>query len=1170
MKRLIPSLIVLSILFTNQAQAFILQLQMAGTNKTTFDAYTGQPLELEIFVDTEGEPLAGVSVYLSFDETCFEVVDADPRNGLQPVKAGPFITWQTLENDTHGDPGNSIQGFQVDYSKMTLSAEGAVIGSGVVGIVTLIPVKPIISTKIGFDDTRFFNRETQGSRVDDGIFTPIRFRLLNAATISIKGGPQFDRPVPEARMLLGESQQYDLDDYVSDSNNPDAALDWTFGELPSMEISFDSGTHLLIVRSDGVWTGQDILAMEVSDPEGNTASGELTVIVEAAPVLKEFADLTLRLSGIVERLRLDEYVEDTDTPPELIQWNVAGNTHVSAKINGQRILTLEPLDEWHGTETLVITATDPEGHSDQTEMQVRVLPDKTNPVVSILPDVFSSADGSYSQPAILDLDEYVMDPDDTPETLVWSAESEGQILVEIDPQTHEVTFRSDGWTGAETVLFTVTDPQGETGKGSLMATLVPVTMPPILKPFPDVQLIAHAPGKVIDLDEYVFDLNHTPEQIEWSAQGQKVVVLTFGPRNLVTISSEQPAQETITLTVTDPDGNQAEGQLLVTAEGLQPPVIAALPETVLKAGEAKTAYDLDDFTSDDFTLPEQIEWRATGVNKAHLMVSIGGDHNVLVVANNEWSGTEAVTFIASDTDGNETSREATFRVTTAPELSLPARYEVLAGTTDTSFVLDAYVTDSDTPTEKLRWAVESDSDLVVGLQGNQRGLMLYAPQDLLGEFSVSIQVSDPEENRATAPLLVAVVDEISATPPPELTQIPDLQLEQGQGYPLVLRPFTSDEDTPFEQLTWEVASDQDQVTVSMDGDVLQITAAPDYLGEARITVAVQDPEEHVAEVSFMVTVVELGSLDPTPVLMPFPEISVMAGAMDASVDLDDFVHDVDTDKNDLQWEILDLGILEAFVDADSHRLLLTAPKDAEGNHAIEIQVADPEGNIASQSLTVLIESNSTTIPTDPDPEDRASPTFEVFVLENPLLAGSFQIIVQSDESLKADPVVTVSFDERETGIDVQGSGVDRWRGIYLAPIGQTGTATVKILGVDMAGNIGEDDSKQFAVASASQPPKSVQLSSYPNPAITNVTFLCQSDGQVTPEVRIYNVHGTPVATLSPEQFRPTEGGHALEWDLTNDTGQRICPGLYFARLNATYRNARTYHDTRKIFVLPQE
>ncbi len=1075
LKHLLISLIILLVLVPN-AFSFTVHLRQAGTDQDTFDAYVGQPLDVEIYVDTEGEPLAGISVYLSFDDALFELIDAEAgRDGIQPVEAGPLVTWQTLENDTHGDPGNNIPGFQIDYSKMTLSAEGAVIGSGVVGIVHLVPIKPALSTKITFDDTRFFNRETQGSRVDGTLFRPIRFRELVPATISIKGGPQFDRPLPEVELLLGETVEVPLDDYVTDANTPDGALTWLVKGFQHMDVKLDPVSHVLTIHSIDNWTGSEILELDVSDPEGNRTSGTIGVHVRAAPVLKPFPDIRLRSGGSVKRLSLDEYVDDLDTEPAQMVWSMIGSSHIDANMSEQRILTLRPPDDWFGQETILLGVTDPEGHSAQGEMTVYVIPDKTHPIITGIPDVIASAGGSVSSPPIIDLDDFAYDPDDPLETLTWSATTQEPIQIIIDPQTHRVTFRSDGWTGTTEVLFTAMDPQGETGEGAASVTIVPENMPPILKPFPEIRLVAHAPGKVLNLDDFVFDLNHTPAQMAWNATGQNLIVITSGPKNILTFSAEQSAQEIITLTVTDPDGNETRADLTVVAEGLQPPVIAAFPEIVLKAGETKAVFDLDDYTSDDFTSSEDLRWRVTGFNPEHLTLSIGTDHTVLAVAADRWYGTENVDFVATDSDGNETSRKAVFRITASPLLELPPRYEVLTGTTDTSLMLNDYVTDPDTPSDQLRWDVRSESELVVGLQTNRHGLMLYAPENVLGEFTVQVEVQDAEGNVGIGDLLVVVVEEI--------------------------------------------------------------------------------------------TVVDPSPPDPVPSLDALPEITMLAGAMDASLDLDNYVRDADTPPSELIWEITSLDDLVAIIDPDSHRLILKASRALTGAKQLQIRVVDPEGNSASQSLLVHIEADAQSSPTEST--DKTPPSFELFVLSHPILSGQFQIVLMANEPLKADPMMTVVLSDREYAVTLKPSKSLQWIGIYSAPSDVIGEATIRVTGVDLSGNIGSDESKHFMVEADAHPPTFVKFSGYPNPATTETTLVCQTDAELSVETLIFNVMGQPVATLSPDRFQPPQEGYVAQWNLTDDSGQRLSPGVYIASLQATYHDLRSYRRSWRILIQPQ-
>ena len=96
----------------------------------------------------------------------------------------------------------------------------------------------------------------------------------------------------------------------------------------------------------------------------------------------------------------------------------------------------------------------------------------TPPSCSAIPPVQFDEDSSYTS---LDLDSYVVDVDDGPETLNWTFHGQVHLIITIHPTTHVVTFSAlADWFGNETVVFRVTDPHGSFEEVPVSVTVRPV------------------------------------------------------------------------------------------------------------------------------------------------------------------------------------------------------------------------------------------------------------------------------------------------------------------------------------------------------------------------------------------------------------------------------------------------------------------------------------------------------------------------------------------------------------------------------------------------------------------------------------------------------------------------------------------------------------------------
>ena len=70
-----------------------LELRQVGTNVSDTSVLVGDEIEVELWVDSENQPLSGAAVFLSFDATYLQLVDKDraAQSGFQPFAPGRFL-----------------------------------------------------------------------------------------------------------------------------------------------------------------------------------------------------------------------------------------------------------------------------------------------------------------------------------------------------------------------------------------------------------------------------------------------------------------------------------------------------------------------------------------------------------------------------------------------------------------------------------------------------------------------------------------------------------------------------------------------------------------------------------------------------------------------------------------------------------------------------------------------------------------------------------------------------------------------------------------------------------------------------------------------------------------------------------------------------------------------
>ncbi len=202
---------------------------------------------------------------------------------------------------------------------------------------------------------------------------------------------------------------------------------------------------------------------------GNTLFEELPT--PEPPVMSNIPNVSFREDESDASIDLDDYVRDPDTPDHDINWEYRGNTNVKVSINSvTHVVSLTAARDWHGSETIVFTASDSDGLSDSDSVTVTVTP------VNDPPKLASIGDKRVSENMPLRFMITATDVD-AGDTLTYSAESIPS-GASWDPRTGQFDWTPDYdvVTTAESsrafrVTFKVTDSQGASDKETITITV---------------------------------------------------------------------------------------------------------------------------------------------------------------------------------------------------------------------------------------------------------------------------------------------------------------------------------------------------------------------------------------------------------------------------------------------------------------------------------------------------------------------------------------------------------------------------------------------------------------------------------------------------------------------------------------------------------------------------
>ena len=524
---------------------------------------------------------------------------------------------------------------------------------------------------------------------------------------------------------------------------------------------------------------------------------------------------------------------------------------------------------------------------------------KAPPQVHTLPDLSFSEGGSTS----LDLDAYVTDSDDPPETLHWTSSATKHVRVTIHPSTHVATFSSPGdWNGSETILFTVSDSLGLSDSASLDATVFGVNDAPQLAPIPDTTATVGIPFRYqaeatdpdmpygdhlsYEDDTDLFDISPTG-RIDYRPQpgheGVHLIAITV-------TDGEASAVQSFTLTIFP------RPQVVINEVLADPP--PGLPGDANRDG-------LRDSSQDEF-----IEL----LNIGDTPVDIGG-------------------WLLGD-------RSPTFQF---PEGTLiaPGEYVVLFG--------------GGTPEGFTGKVFTDDGTLGGGLAnaGDEVYLIDPAGPDTIAHVIYERWDTDesyvrwPEGSGGFVPHTSIDAKESPFSPggpPMALNSLvlspesPSIRMGDTQAFALIATYSDGSMDTLTTQATWS-SSVPDVATIDSTG-----TAYPLSPGDTDIVANWKDVTRS--------TILHIAPL-PSPLLSALPDQTIVEGERFSPIHLDDYVHDPDNPDTDLSWTVSGNIVLTVKVD-DHHIATWTTPAEWTGSETLIFVVKDPYGASARDTVVVTV------------------------------------------------------------------------------------------------------------------------------------------------------------------------------------------------------------------------
>ncbi|UCE06955.1 MAG: tandem-95 repeat protein, partial [bacterium] len=410
---------------------------------------------------------------------------------------------------------------------------------------------------------------------------------------------------------------------------------------------------------------------------------------------------------------------------------------------------------------------------------------------------------------------------------------------------------------------------------------------------------------------------------------------TLGQSPQVTFSTG--GKYIVKLKVSDDDGGEGidEANVSITNE---PPLVTDIPSQTIKEDEAFNSIHLDNYVSDPDNSDEEITWIASGMN--NLSVSIVNRVANIAVVDPEWSGSETITFTATDPGGlfDDTSTVFTvLPVNDAPVMTQIPNQTIDEGGTFNNINLDDCVSDPDNSDIELIWTSTGQKQLIVSI--NQRVASIQTPDsNWYGSENVGFKVTDP------AGLFDSKVVQFKVNPvndAPVVSKIPDQTIDQSETFStLDLDDYVNDVDNAKNELTWTHNAAQLLVNINAAIHVTTVSVPNNHwTGSETITFTAKDPAGLTGQNSAVFTV---GDFNDPPKVSQIPDQTIKENDIFAAINLDLHVNDPDDDVAEIKWSYR--GNQDLILRKINNELTISVP-DSEwaGTEILTFIATDPGG-----------------------------------------------------------------------------------------------------------------------------------------------------------------------------------------------------------------------------------
>ncbi len=454
--------------------------------------------------------------------------------------------------------------------------------------------------QFGEDEFRLWVIDTTGYRT----YQDVAVRIM-----PVNDRPMFVNSVPSLFVRFDTSYSFDYSYYVWDVDNAKGDLTMTAsitGNPVGSYVAFSGliGTFYFVDESGGssYWK---FVSITVKDPLNAMSDVRIVVNVtdDHPPSLNQsLPDITMDEGQVMFfAFDLDLYFFDIDSAT---LYYTSGFHHVVVFINmTSHEVFLNATEEWSGTTEGTFTAKDPVGALKVDTIMVTVNP--VNDAPRMLKDI-GDVQVKHDEPYYLYLSQYVFDPDDSMDSLIFSFDNLNVSHTSSFMGSHrlEILFHEPPAVPyTATVRMTVTDPLGLSVTCEFRVFVTDNSPPAVVIANPDQLYYSFAEDTFLNNTLRLYDIFADPDEatLQFTIGGSTTVFAAVFENGVVNLTAYNNWSGTVTLNITahDSQGGWSSVMAHVTVTPVNDaPVILQIPDLVDRGGSRNARYPNEEHPED--------------------------------------------------------------------------------------------------------------------------------------------------------------------------------------------------------------------------------------------------------------------------------------------------------------------------------------------------------------------------------------------------------------------------------------------------------------------------------------------------------------------------------------------------------------------------------------------